>query len=186
MGVLNKTCLLFEDVFWEPGVEAIGYVGADTGQWAETLSLHPYTDQPILMMFNAAAYGAEIERLADREIIAEATAALADMYGPVPQPTDALVTRWGSDPWTHGSYSYVPVGSSFERYAALGEPIGDRVFIRGRGNGSGPPGHCARGVPVRRSSGARDCGGRGGLKLGERDWGWLLGRRVPRGRRHRV
>ncbi|MYE17207.1 MAG: FAD-dependent oxidoreductase [Gemmatimonadetes bacterium] len=131
MGVLNKTCLLFEDVFWEPGVEVIGYVGADRGQWAETLSLHPYTGQPVLMMFNAAAYGTEIERLADREIVAEAVAALADMYGAVPQPTDALVTRWGSDPWTHGSYSYVPVGSSFERYAALGEPIGDRVFFAG-------------------------------------------------------
>ena len=131
MGVLNKTCLLFEDVFWEPGVEAIGYVGADKGQWAETLSLHPYTGQPVLMMFNAAAYGTEIERLADREIVAEAVAALADMYGAVPQPTDALVTRWGSDPWTHGSYSYVPVGSSFERYAALGKPIGDRVFFAG-------------------------------------------------------
>ena len=131
MGVLNKTCLLFEDVFWEPGVEVIGYVGADRGQWAETLSLHPYTGQPILMMFNAGAYGAEIESLTDREIVAEATLALADMYGAVPQPTDALVTRWGSDPWTHGSYSYVPVGSSFERYATLGEPIGDRVFFAG-------------------------------------------------------
>ena len=131
MGVLNKTCLLFEDVFWEPGVEAIGYVGADRGQWAETLSLHPYTGQPILMMFNAGAYGAEIESLTDREIVAEATLALADMYGTAPQPTDALVTRWGSDPWTHGSYSYVPVGSSFARYATLGEPIGDRVFFAG-------------------------------------------------------
>ena len=131
MGVLNKTCLLFEDVFWEPGVEAIGYVGADRGQWAETLSLHPYTGQPILMMFNAGAYGTEIESLTDREIVAEATLALADMYGTAPQPTDALVTRWGSDPWTHGSYSYVPVGSSFERYATLGEPIGDRVFFAG-------------------------------------------------------
>ena len=131
MGVLNKTCLLFEDVFWEPGVEAIGYVGPGRGQWAETLSLHPYTGQPVLMMFNAGAYGAEIESLADREIVTEATAALADMYAPVPQPTDVLVTRWGSDPWTHGSYSYVPAGSSFERYAALGEPIGDRLFFAG-------------------------------------------------------
>ena len=131
MGVLNKTCLLFEDVFWEPGIEAIGYLGPDTGQWAETLSLHPYTGQPVLMMFNAGAYGTEMESLADREIVADATRALADMYGAVPQPTDALVTRWGSDPWTLGSYSYVPVGSSFERYAALAEPIGDRVFFAG-------------------------------------------------------
>ena len=50
MGVLNKTCLLFEDVFWEEDIELIGYVGAQTGQWAETLNLHPYTGQPILMI----------------------------------------------------------------------------------------------------------------------------------------
>ena len=31
MGVLNKTCLLFDDVFWDEGVELIGYVGPRGG-----------------------------------------------------------------------------------------------------------------------------------------------------------
>ena len=83
------------------------------------------------MMFNAGAYGARIERLSDQEIVRQALAALASMYGIVPPPRDALITRWRSDPWTHGSYSYVPAGSSFERYAELGEPVEARLFFGG-------------------------------------------------------
>ena len=131
MGVLNKTCLLFDDVFWDEDMEVIGYVGARRGQWAETLNLYPYTGHPILMMFNAGAYGARIEGFSDQEIVARALAALASMYGVIPQPRDALVTRWRSDPWTRGSYSYVPAGSSFQRYAELSEPVGDTLFFAG-------------------------------------------------------
>ena len=119
MGVLNKTCLLFDDVFWPSDVERIGYVGARPGQWAEAISLYPYTRQPILMMFNAGAYGVQTEAMTDTEVVSEALAALVDMYGSVPPPKDALITRWGSDPWSYGSYSYVPVGSSFGQYAEL-------------------------------------------------------------------
>lgn len=131
MGVLNKTCLLFDDVFWPEDVELIGYVGTKTGRWAETLNLYPYTRQPIVMMFNAAVYGTEMEALSDAEITAEALAALADMYGPVPQPKDTRITRWGSDPWSYGSYSYVPTGSSFTRHAELARPVGRRIFFAG-------------------------------------------------------
>ena len=57
--------------------------------------------------------------------------ALASMYGVIPPPVDALITRWRSDPWARGSYSYVPPGSSYQRYAALGEPIGGKLFFAG-------------------------------------------------------
>ena len=131
MGILNKVCLLFDDVFWNKDVEFIGYVGAEKGHWAETLNLYPYTRQPILMMFNAATYGAQIERYSDREIVAEAVGALTNMYGAVPNPRYALITRWGLDQWSLGSYSYVPAGSSFEQYAELGKPIDNKVFFAG-------------------------------------------------------
>ena len=131
MGLLNKTCLLFDDIFWDRDVERIRYVSADKGQWTETLNLYPYMGQPILVMFNAGTYGTQLERLSDREVVAQAVAALTNMYGDVPAPRDVRVTRWRSDPWTHGSYSFVPAGSSFEEHAALGEPVGDKVFFAG-------------------------------------------------------
>lgn len=131
MGVLNKTCLLFDQVFWDPNVELIGYVGAQHGAWAESINLYPYTRQPILMMFNAGGYGAEIESMSDLEIIGEAHRTLVSMYGNVPKPTGALITRWLTDPWSHGSYSFVPVGSTFKHYAELAKPIDNRVFFAG-------------------------------------------------------
>ena len=131
MGVLNKAYLLFDDVFWDRDVERLQYVSADRGQWAETISLYPYTGKPILAMLNSATYGTQLERLSDREVVARAVAALTNMYGDVPPPRDTRITRWRSDPWAHGSYSYVPAGSSFEEHAVLGEPVGDKVFFAG-------------------------------------------------------
>lgn len=131
MGVLNKAYLLFDDVFWDRDVERLQYVSADGGPWAETISLYPYMGHPILAMLNSAAYGTGLERLSDREVVARAVAALTNMYGDVPAPRDARITRWRSDPWAHGSYSYVPAGSTFAEHAALGEPVGDKLFFAG-------------------------------------------------------
>ena len=131
MGVLNKAYLLFDDVFWDREVERLQYVSADGGRWAETISLYPYMGQPILAMLNSATFGTRLEQLSDGEVVARAVAALSNMYGDVPPPRDARITRWRSDPWTHGSYSYVPAGSSFAEHAALGEPVGDKLFFAG-------------------------------------------------------
>lgn len=131
MGVLNKTCLLFEDIFWPSDVELIGYVNTDPGQWAETISMYPYTQQPILVMFNAGTYATQTETMTDVEVVDAALEALSDMYGSIPPPKDALITRWRSDPWSYGSYSYVPVGSTFEYHADLTKPIQGRVFLAG-------------------------------------------------------
>lgn len=131
VGVLNKTCLLFDDIFWPPEIELIGYISDHPGLWAETINQHPYTHRPILMMFNAGGYGIRIETMSDAEILGEALDTLSRMFGKVPAPKEALITRWNSDPWSHGSYSYVPVDSSFERYADLAKPIEDRLFFAG-------------------------------------------------------
>lgn len=131
MGVLNKTCLLFDEVFWPPNVELIGYVSSRPGQWAETISLYQYTHTPILMMFNAGSYGAQIEEMTDDEVVREALAALKSMFGSVPTPKEVLITRWLADPWSHGSYSYVPMGSSFRSLVELSKPIENKVFFAG-------------------------------------------------------
>ena len=131
MGVLNKTCLLFDEVFWDEDAEIIGYVGPVPGQWAETLNLYPATGLPLLMMFNAASVATELERLSDSDTVAQAVAALTEMHGSIPQPRDTRVTRWSSDPWSRGAYSYVPIDASIEQYAELGQPIDNRLLFAG-------------------------------------------------------
>ena len=131
MGILNRTCLLFDDVFWERDVEWIGYLSQEKGQWSETLNLYPYQQQPVLAMFNAGTYGAAVEQHSDEELAVRAVEALRAMFGDVPEPVDSVSTRWGSDPWTLGSYSYVPVGATFESYRLMARPAGERLFFAG-------------------------------------------------------
>ena len=131
MGVLNRTSLLFDDVFWQPDIEWIGVVGDRPGQWAETLNLFPYQQQPVLAMFNAGTFGVEVEQYSDEELVAQALAVLGDVFGKVPEPLESVSTRWNSDPWTYGSYSYVPDGVPFSSYRELAKPLEGRLFFAG-------------------------------------------------------
>ena len=131
MGILNRTVLLFDEPFWGRDTEWIGYAGERPGQWSETLNLYPYLGRPVLAMFNPGSFGAEIEQYSDAEITSRAVEALKAMFGDVPEPVDAVSTRWGSDPWTRGSYSYLPVGVEFDTYRDMARPASDRLFFAG-------------------------------------------------------
>ena len=49
----------------------------------------------------------------------------------VPTPLRTVCTRWASDPFAGGSYSYVKVGASGDDYDALAEPVDGRLFFAG-------------------------------------------------------
>jgi len=57
---------------------------------------------------------------------------LRKMYGQsIPEPVGHLVTRWNQDPFSLGSYSYVPVGSKQSLRRQIGTPVENRVFFAG-------------------------------------------------------
>ena len=57
-------------------------------------------------------------------------ASLRKMYGKeIPEPTGYLVTRWNQDPYSLGSYSYVPVGSKQSLRRQIGMPVENRIFF---------------------------------------------------------
>ncbi|MBP91130.1 MAG: hypothetical protein CL436_00760 [Acidimicrobiaceae bacterium] len=72
----------------------------------------------------------------------DSTAPPVEATGPrtIPDPTHWRVTRWGADPWSLGSYSYLPAGTSATSRAALARPIGDRLFLAGEATDSDYPG----------------------------------------------
>ncbi|CAM9213742.1 unnamed protein product [Discosporangium mesarthrocarpum] len=49
----------------------------------------------------------------------------------VPEPSHASATRWGTDKWAHGSYSYVSTGSSGDDMDVLAKPVGDWLRFAG-------------------------------------------------------
>lgn len=140
MGVLNKLALKFPRVFW-PETDWLGYIAERRGRWAEWLDLSRHTGQPILIGFNAAAYGREVEALSDEQTVAEGLAVLRRLFGDVPEPEAFAVTRWASDPFARGAYSFIGMGASSAERAALGEPVGDRLFFAGEATSVEYPGN---------------------------------------------
>lgn len=134
MGLLNKCYLRFPQVFWNPNADWVGYVPDSTkyGQWAEWVSFVRPTGQPILLGFNAAAFGREMEKKSDAETVASAMATLRTMYGAdIPTPLDWIITRWDSDPFARGAYSCNVLGSTPDMRTALAASVGGRLFFAG-------------------------------------------------------
>jgi monoamine oxidase len=136
MGVLNKVYLRFPKVFWQD-TDILGYISQNKGEWAEFLNIHKYIKQPVLLGFNAATYGSQIEKLSDKQIVGEAMKVLQNMYGTgIPNPEASLITRWQQDPFARGSYSYIPPGASRKDYDEIAKPIQNRLFFAGEATSS--------------------------------------------------
>ena len=56
---------------------------------------------------------------------------LSRIAGSIPEPTAASVSRWASEEFTRGSYSYLPVGSSPADYDTIAEPVAGKLFFAG-------------------------------------------------------
>ena len=132
MGVLNKLYLRFPRIFWPREMDLVGVIAASKSEWTEWINYYKYNGEPVLLALNAGAYGRRLEALSDSEVIAAAMLALRKIYGKsIPDPTGALLTRWNSDPFTFGSYSFLQPGASGKDYDALAEPLGERLFFAG-------------------------------------------------------
>jgi len=142
MGVLNKLYLEFPSVFWDTSVEVIEHCSSPKGLFQESYNIHYYTGAPILLMFTAATFGASVEAQTDAQIIDSAMTVLRAIYGQsIPSPTRHIVTRWNSDPFSFGSYSFSAVGANEPSdRAAMAAPIGaNRVFFAGEATSSKYP-----------------------------------------------
>ena len=141
MGVLNRLFLRFPTAFWSAsGTDLVGYVPARKGEWCEAYSLHAIAKVPVLLFFNAGAYGLAIEQLSDKATVDGAMEILRRIYGrSVPEPVGYRLTRWSADPFARGSYSHVTPGASMDDYDRLATPIGNRLYFAGEATSSEYP-----------------------------------------------
>lgn len=132
MGVLNKCYLRFRESFWPADVDWLEYVSAKRGEWSEWVSFKRAANMPILLGFNAADQGREIETWSDQQIVASAMQTLRIMFGSdIPEPVDYQITRWASDPFSLGSYSFNALGSTPAMRKELAAPLNGKVFFAG-------------------------------------------------------
>lgn len=131
MGVLSKTCLLFEKPFWPVGEDWQELLGPQHGRWAEWFSLAK-AGPLVLVAFHGGDRARAIERAADRDVRGEAMTALRSMFGQgIPPPLSVKTTSWSLDRFARGSYSSNATGSTRADRVALGQPVDGRIFFAG-------------------------------------------------------
>ncbi|WP_440683917.1 flavin monoamine oxidase family protein [Cysteiniphilum halobium] len=132
MGVLNKIYLEFDEVFWDKEAQSIACLSPEHRIAREMMNFYPLTKKPILMAFTAGVVGKQLEQLSDRELLALIIDSLKHMYGEnLPKLKSHCITRWASDEYSYGSYSYLPVGVKAKRRQRLGKPVDNKLFFAG-------------------------------------------------------
>ncbi|KAL5984638.1 Polyamine oxidase 5 [Asimina triloba] len=127
VGNENKIALCFDTVFW-PNVELLGIVAPTSYACGYFLNLHKATGHPVLVYMAAGRFAYDIEKLSDEAAASFAMMQLKKMLPDAKEPIQYLVSRWGTDPDSLGSYSYDLVGKSIDLYEKLRIPVGNIFF----------------------------------------------------------
>lgn len=142
-GILNKVVLVYNKVFWDPDRDIFGVLReaqnrhstsqkdyeANRGRFFQWFNVSNTTGLPCLIALMAGDAGFETEHSSNDGLIAEATGVLRNVFGArVPNPVEAIVTRWGSDRFARGSYSSAAPGMRPDDYDVMARPVGNLFF----------------------------------------------------------
>jgi monoamine oxidase len=142
-GVLNKVVLVYDTPFWDVKRDIFGTLRnppdrfsldqkdyfSQRGRFFQWFNCSKTTGLPTLLALMAGDAAFETEKATNEAIVAEATAVLKTVFGPlVPAPLEAVVTRWGQDEFARGSYSYTGPNFEPQDYEVMARPIGNLFF----------------------------------------------------------
>lgn len=138
VGIENKIVLNFDNVFW-PNVEFLGVVAETSYGCSYFLNLHKATGHSVLVYMPAGQLAKDIEKMSDEAAANFAFRQLKKILPDASDPIQYLVSRWGSDVNSLGSYSYDTVGKPHDLYEKLRIPI-DNLFFAGEATSDSYPG----------------------------------------------
>jgi monoamine oxidase len=132
MGSVNKFLLVWDSSFWDTDLQYIGYTPETKGKFNYFLNVKKYTNTNALMTFAFGDYSKETEEMNDSQITNEIMAHLKSIYGEnIPEPSNMLRTKWNSNVYTYGSYSFAPSGTSSNDFRIFEQPINNKIFFAG-------------------------------------------------------
>ncbi|KAK7333691.1 hypothetical protein VNO80_30468 [Phaseolus coccineus] len=138
IGLENKIILHFENVFW-PNVEFLGVVSDTSYGCSYFLNLHKAAGHPVLVYMPSGRLAKDIEKMSDEAAANFAFMQLQKILPDASSPIHHLVSRWGSDINSLGSYSYDAVGKPHELFERLRVPV-DNLFFAGEATSMSYPG----------------------------------------------
>ncbi|WP_431230950.1 flavin monoamine oxidase family protein [Mycolicibacterium psychrotolerans] len=124
-GLLNKVVVAFDAPFWPEPTPMIGLVG-DNQPVTDLVNGLVFAGKPLLVGLRGGQAAWSRESMSDSDAVKELITAID-----APNPTGSIVTKWGTDRYARGSYSFIAVGSSPDDMQALGEPVGERLMFAG-------------------------------------------------------
>lgn len=135
-GNLEKVVLVWDQKWWDGNLEFVDAAG--DGVFPEFYDLTELAGAPTLVGLYGGRFAREVQAgWSDEDIVDGAIAVLGLAFErAIPAPSHSAVTRWTSDPYTLGSYVYLPPGASPGDIDTLAEPEGDRVLFAGEGTES--------------------------------------------------
>ena len=140
MNAFEKIFLRFPTKFWDEGVYAIRQQGPGSRRWHSWYDLTPLHGTPTLLTFAAGPTARELRDMSEEQVVESVLAQLRRLYGDrVEQPTTAHVTDWQGDPFAHGAYAYMTVGSTTADHDDLATPIGGVLHLAGEATWTDDP-----------------------------------------------
>lgn len=137
-GLLNKVAILFPYDFWGGEIDTFGHLTEEPNMRGEFFLFYSYSSVaggPLLVALVAGEAAVKFENMSPVESVSRVLEILKGIFSPkgiaVPDPLQAVCTRWGQDQFSYGSYSYVAIGASGDDYDILAESVADRVFFAG-------------------------------------------------------
>jgi lysine-specific histone demethylase 1 len=148
-GLLNKIYIEFPVAFWQlPGI-----VDDETAQFGNASTCNPhyymffdmgkimapdkqeYAHTPAILMTLVSGHEAVLcEQMDDVELLNDILMTLRGLFTDleVPEPLTYQITRWGTDKFSRGSYTYLPPGCTDQDFHMLQSPIngnGDAAIL---------------------------------------------------------
>lgn len=132
MGTVNKFLLVWDTPFWDTDVQYIGYTPTTKGKFNYFLNLKKITNANVLMTFAFGDYSIKTETMSDVKITDEIMKHLQSIYGKtIPRPSKMLRTKWNSNSYTYGSYSFATNKTSTNDFEVFEQPIQYKIFFAG-------------------------------------------------------
>ncbi|WP_136052436.1 flavin monoamine oxidase family protein [Microbacterium sp. K36] len=140
MNAFEKVFLRFPARFWEDGVYALRQQGPEARWWHSWYDLTALHDEPLLLTFAAGPAALATRDWSDAQVQASIMAQLRRLYGDgIPDPVGLHRTAWQDDPFAHGSYAYMTVGSTTADHDDLATPVGGVLHIAGEATWTDDP-----------------------------------------------
>ncbi len=132
MGTVNKFLCTWDSAFWDTDLQYIGFTPETKGKFNYFMNLKKFSDMNALMGFTFGEYSELTESMSDAQIVNEIMSHLKAIYGnDIPNPNDMLRTKWVSNEYSFGSYSFVAKGARSSSFEQFEQQIDDKLFFAG-------------------------------------------------------